>query len=133
MQFAKLFQKLGLLVSVLLVAIATVLVPASPAAAETFEVKMGADSGQLKFVPSELAVSPGDTVNFVMNKLAPHNVIFDKTPSGINADSLSAKNLMFAPGESATVDFPADAPTGTYSYYCTPHRGAGMAGQITVQ
>ncbi|MGF1534919.1 MAG: plastocyanin [Elainellaceae cyanobacterium] len=119
--------------SVLLVAIATILVPASPAAAETYEVKMGADSGQLRFVPNDLTISPGDTVNFVMNKLAPHNVVFDKTPGGISADSLSAKNLMFAPGETATVSFPGDAPTGEYSFYCTPHRGAGMNGKITVQ
>ncbi|NJR65870.1 MAG: plastocyanin, partial [Leptolyngbyaceae cyanobacterium CRU_2_3] len=25
-----------------------------------------------------------------------------------------------------------DTP-GTYSYYCAPHRGAGMVGKITVQ
>lgn len=133
MQSRTLFQKLGILASVLMMAIATIFIPASPAAAENYQVKMGADSGQLKFVPSELTVSPGDKVDFVLNKLAPHNVVFDKTPGGISADALSAKNLMFAPGETATVSFPADAPTGTYSYYCTPHRGAGMVGKITVQ
>lgn len=133
MQSKTLFQKLGILVSGLLLAIATVLVPASPAAAETFDVKMGADSGQLVFVPKDLTVSPGDTVNFVLNKLAPHNVVFDKTPSGVDAESLSQKSLMFAPGETATVNIPADAPSGTYSYYCTPHRGAGMVGNIIVQ
>ncbi|MGB3615130.1 MAG: plastocyanin [Elainellaceae cyanobacterium] len=133
MQSKTLFQKLGILVSVLLVAIATVLVPASPAAAETYEIKMGADNGQLAFVPNELTVSPGDTVNFVLNKLAPHNVVFDKTPAGVDSASLSAKNLLFAPGESATVSIPADAPSGTYSFYCTPHRGAGMVGKLNVQ
>lgn len=133
MQSKTLFQKLGILASVLLMAIAVVLVPASPAAAETYEVKMGADSGQLAFVPSSLTVSPGDSVKFVMNKLAPHNVVFDKTPAGVDAASLSMKNLMFAPGESNTVQIPADAPAGTYSYYCTPHRGAGMVGKLVVE
>lgn len=134
MSTAKLSRKFGLILSTILLAIATFAVSAAPAFASTVEVKMGADSGLLQFVPSKVTVSPGDTVKFVMNKLGPHNVVFDKTPGGADlAKSLSAEQLLFAPGESVDVTIPSDAPTGTYSYYCTPHRGAGMVGEIVVQ
>ncbi|MEM9504819.1 MAG: plastocyanin/azurin family copper-binding protein, partial [Cyanobacteria bacterium P01_E01_bin.43] len=29
--------------------------------------------------------------------------------------------------------FSADMPSGDYTYYCAPHRGAGMVGTITVE
>ncbi len=131
---AKIVRHVGLMLSTVVLAIATFAISTSPALAATVEVKMGADNGLLKFVPSEVTVAPGDTVKFVMNKLGPHNVVFDKTPGGSDlAKSLSANQLLFAPGESVDVSIPGDAPTGTYSYYCTPHRGAGMVGKINVQ
>lgn len=131
---AKISKKLGLVLATVVLAIATFVISASPATAATVEVKMGADNGLLQFVPSDVTVSPGDTVKFVMNKLGPHNVIFDKTPGSADlAKSLSADQLMFAPGETVDVTIPGDAPAGSYSYYCTPHRGAGMVGKITVQ
>lgn len=126
-------KKLGLLFSVALLAIASFALSAAPAMAETYEVKMGADSGALQFVPSTLTVSPGDTVKFVMNKLAPHNAVFDKVPAGADASSLSHKQLLFSPGESYSTTFPADAPAGEYNFYCEPHRGAGMVGKIVVE
>jgi plastocyanin len=131
---AKISRKLGLVLATVVLAIATFVVSASPATAATVQVKMGADNGLLQFVPSEVTVAPGDTVQFVMNKLGPHNVVFDKTPGGSDlAKSLSYDQLMFAPGETADITIPSDAPTGTYTYYCTPHRGAGMVGKINVQ
>ena len=129
-------RRIGLLLSTILLVVASFALSASPAAAETYTVKMGADSGQLQFVPKELKVKPGDTVKWEMNKLAPHNAVFDASgvPNGDKAlaKSLSKANLMFAPGESATVTIPADAPAGTYTYYCQPHRGAGMVGKLIV-
>ncbi|NBD15583.1 MAG: plastocyanin [Cyanobacteria bacterium] len=130
-------KKLGLILSTLLFAIATFVFTASPVLAETYEVKMGSDTGQLKYVPETLTIKPGDTVEFVMNKLAPHNVVFDASgvPSGAKslASSLSASKLLFSPGQSYSVTFPKDAPKGEYTYYCQPHRGAGMNGKIIVE
>jgi plastocyanin len=104
---------------------------------ETYKVKMGSDTGQLKYVPEKLTIHPGDTVEFVMNKLAPHNVVFDSNgvPSGAKAlaSSLSKNKLLSGAGETHTVTFPEDAPKGEYSYYCQPHRGAGMNGKIIVE
>ncbi len=96
------------------------------AAAETHTVKMGTDSGMLKFVPETLSIKSGDTVKWVNNKLAPHNAVFDdkKVPSH--------KELLFSPGQSFETTF-SDVAPGEYSYYCEPHRGAGMVGKITVQ
>ena len=49
------------------------------------------------------------------------------------ADQISHNQLTFAPGESYSTTFTADMPTGEYKYYCAPHRGAGMAGQIKLE
>jgi plastocyanin len=124
-------KKLGLLLSTVLLVVASFFLTASPAAAETYEVKMGSDSGMLQFVPSSLTIKPGDTVKWVNNKLAPHNVVFDssKVPNDIAAKA-SHKSLVFSPGESFTTTF--DEP-GEYNYYCEPHRGAGMVGKIIVE
>ncbi len=98
---------------------------AAPAVnAATVEVKLGTDDGMLAFSPSTVTISTGDTVKFVNNKLAPHNAIFD------GHEELSHADLAFAPGESWTETF---STAGTYDFYCEPHRGAGMVGQVIVQ
>jgi len=130
MQFrASILRKLGVLLSTILLVAASFALSASPAAAETYSVKMGADSGLLQFVPSKLTVSPGDTIKWVNNKLGPHNVIFDKPA----VQGLSHKQLLFAPGDSYESAIPADAAPGTYEFYCQPHRGARMVGALTIK
>ena len=49
------------------------------------------------------------------------------------ATKLSHSQLLFSPGESYEVAFTGDLPAGSYTYYCAPHRGAGMVGKITVE
>jgi len=109
----------------------------SAAGGQTYQVKMGSDTGQLKYVPEKLTIHPGDTVEFVMNKLAPHNVVFDSNgvPSAAKAlaSDLSKNKLLSGAGQTHTVTFPEDAPKGEYSFYCQPHRGAGMNGKIIVE
>ncbi|WP_263970912.1 plastocyanin [Leptolyngbya sp. NIES-2104] len=107
---------------------------AAPASADTVNVKMGGAKG-LVFEPAVVTVKPGDTIHFDVGQLPPHNVIFDaaKVP-GKNADlaaSLSHKALEGAK-KSFDVAIPADAPAGEYTYYCLPHRGAGMVGKVVV-
>lgn len=107
-----------------------------PALAETYTVQMGSDTNQLQFVPSTLEIKSGDTVTWVMNKMAPHNVVFeaDKIPTANKAlaSSLSHKQLLFAAGDAYSTEFTGDLPPGTYPYYCEPHRAVGMVGQIIV-
>jgi plastocyanin len=109
----------------------------SPAATQTYTVKMGSDRGLLQFVPKDLIVKPGDTVKWVINKVPPHNIVFDDYwipgHNAALAKSLSHQQLMFTPGKSFSVTIPQDAPLGDYIYYCEPHRGAGMQGKIIVK
>jgi plastocyanin len=125
-------NKLGLVLSTLLIVVVSFFIAIDPAAAETYTVKMGSDSGLLQFVPDTITVKPGDTVKWVNNKLAPHNAVFDGKVGDI-ATKLSHKNLVFSPGESYETTFPADAAPGEYPFYCEPHRGAGMGGKVIVQ
>ncbi|OUL22075.1 plastocyanin [Nostoc sp. 106C] len=107
------------------------------ASAETYKVKLGTDKGQLAFEPKKITVKPGDTIEWVNNKVPPHNVVFDAAlnpaKSGDLAKSLSHKNLLMSPGQTEKTTIPADAPAGEYTFYCEPHRGAGMVGKIVVE
>ncbi|MCS7030508.1 MAG: plastocyanin [Gloeomargarita sp. SKYG116] len=107
-----------------------------PAAwAATYQIKMGADNGMLAFQPAQLTIQRGDTVEWLNNKLPPHNVVFSSVPNGDKAlaEKLSHQALVYKPGDSFSITFGPDLPPGTYTYYCTPHRGAGMQGKIIVQ
>jgi plastocyanin len=128
-------RRLGLLLSAILLVVASFALSAAPAAAETYTIKMGTDKGLLQFEPSTVTIKPGDTVKWVMNKVPPHNAVFDQTKIADKgfAKKLSHKNLLFSSGESFEATFPADTPAGTYPFYCEPHRGAGMAGKVIVE
>ncbi|XP_022769273.1 plastocyanin isoform X3 [Durio zibethinus] len=97
------------------------------------EVKLGGDDGSLAFVPSEFSVSSGEKIVFKNNAGFPHNVIFDEDeiPGGVDASkiSMSDEDLLNAPGETYAVTL---TEKGTYSFYCSPHQGAGMVGKVTV-
>ena len=107
------------------------------AAAETYKVKLGSDKAMLVFDPPKLTIQPGDTVEWVNNKVPPHNVVFDaaKNPSKSAdlAKCMSHKQLLMTPGQEVKTTFPEDTPEGDYTYYCEPHRGAGMVGTISVK
>ena len=127
---ATLTQRLAVAFSALLIVVGVFFASADAATAATVTVNMGASKGSpLVFEPKNISINAGDSVKWVVNKLAPHNVVFDKVPSGVSAASLSHTKLEIAPGASFTETFTVP---GTYSYYCTPHRGAGMLGSITV-
>ena len=104
---------------------------------EVHTVLMGSDSGELVYVPETLEIEPGDTVKWVMNKVPPHNVIFegDRIPNGDKAlaKEISHQKLLSSPGAAYKTTFSEDLPSGTYPYYCQPHRAAGMAGDIVIK
>ena len=127
-------KKLGLILSTVLLVITSFVLSANPAVAASYTIKMGTDNGLLKFDPDKIAVKPGDTVKWVNNKLAPHNAVFDSSKMSPDlAKELSHKNLLFSPGESYEIKIPKDLSPGEYTYYCEPHRGAGMVGKIVVE
>jgi plastocyanin len=124
-------KKLGLLLASLLLIVTSFFLSVSPASADTVKVKMGTDAGALGFEPATVTIKVGDTVEWVNNKLAPHNAVFDGSKiDGAIATKLSHKALVFSPGESFSTTF---TEAGEYPYYCEPHRGAGMVGKVVVQ
>lgn len=104
---------------------------AAPAAAETYTVKMGTDGFQLAFQPKTITAQPGDTIKFENNKLAPHNVVFQDEP--LKSAGMAQAKLLYSPGQTYEVNIPSDVAAGKYDFYCTPHRGAGMVGQLIIQ
>lgn len=86
------------------------------------DITMGSN-GNLVFEPSEVTIAAGDTVHFVNGMLPPHNVIVEDHPE------LSHDGLLFSPGESFDITFPE---SGDYTYWCGPHKGAGMVATIHV-
>jgi plastocyanin len=111
----------------LLLAVAVMLIglgDVMPAQAATVEVKLGTDAGMLAFEPSVVTIARGDTIRFVNNNLAPHNAVFE------GREDLSHTPLAFSPGESWEETFDE---AGSYTYWCEPHRGAGMVGKVIVE
>lgn len=132
---ASVIRGLSLAFCAVLLMVGSLFFSAAPASADTVTVVMGGKKG-LVFDPPVATVKPGDTVKFDVGQLPPHNVVFDaaKVPGGDAelAAKLSHKGLEGA-GKSFEVTIPSDAPAGEYTYYCLPHRGAGMVGKIVVQ
>jgi plastocyanin len=130
-------QRLVLAVLTIILVVGSFAVFTPSAAAETYTVKLGSDKGMLAFEPAKLTVKAGDTIKWINNKVPPHNVVFDAgqnpNKSADLAKALSHKQLMMSPGQEYETTFASDTPAGDYTFYCEPHRGAGMVGKITVQ
>ncbi|MEA5477577.1 plastocyanin [Pseudanabaena galeata UHCC 0370] len=124
MNISSFAKKLGLAIASLLFVVGSLFITASPASADTVTVKMGSDGGQLVFDPKVVTIKVGDTVKWVNNKAFPHNVVFD------GHEELSHKKLAQKPKAELESTF---NEAGEFSYYCSPHRGAGMAGKVVVQ
>ncbi|KAI4374893.1 hypothetical protein MLD38_012832 [Melastoma candidum] len=97
------------------------------------DVKLGTDVGELAFEPSNFTINAGETIVFKNNAAFPHNIVFDEdeVPGGVDVSkiSMSEEALLNAPGETFSVTL---TEKGTYSFYCSPHQGAGMVGKVTV-
>ena len=101
--------------------------------AMAIEILLGGDDGSLAFVPNSFSVSPGEKIVFKNNAGFPHNVVFDEDeiPSGVDASKISMpdEDLLNAPGETYAVTL---SEKGEYTFYCSPHQGAGMVGKVVV-
>ena len=130
-------QRIGLAFCAIFFFVSSFFVFVDSAAAETYTIKLGSDRGMLAFEPSKLTVKPGDTIKWLNNKVPPHNVVFDKmknpAKSADLAKALSHKQLFMSPGQNFEITIPTDAPAGEYTFYCEPHRGAGMVGKVIVE
>ena len=82
----------------------------------------------LNFVPAELTIQVGETVEF-QNGGGAHNVnasqdVFPDNPEGFTSGNVSSSPWTFQ----HTFTLP-----GVYQYQCDPHAGLGMVGTITVE
>lgn len=124
MNISSFAKQLGLAIASLLFVVGSFFMSVSPAVADTVTVKMGSDGGQLVFDPKVVTIKVGDTVKWVNNKAFPHNIVFD------GHEELSHKKLAQKPKAELESTF---SEAGEFAYYCSPHRGAGMAGKVVVQ
>ncbi|KAL1193174.1 Plastocyanin major isoform [Cardamine amara subsp. amara] len=101
--------------------------------AMAIEILLGGGDGSLAFVPNEFSIAKGEKIVFKNNAGFPHNVVFDEDeiPSGVDVTKISMddQDLLNSAGETYEV---ALTEPGTYSFYCSPHQGAGMVGKVTV-
>jgi plastocyanin len=134
--FSKLQWASVVLVSLICFSIGLVIITPG-ASAETYTVKMGSDNGNLVFQPATITVKHGDVVQWVNNKLFPHNVMFDGTKMPAEEASMASvfshPQLMVKTGETYELNIADSLVPGEYSYYCAPHRGAGMVAKIVVE
>lgn len=133
-------------------ALASARVPGSPAtmaAAQppvdemTHRVQLRVGMQGQRFLPAHLVATVGDSIRFELESGGPHNVAFD--PDSIPPGALArlARNLGTEPrflvtpemlitrGETFTLSL-AGLPPGTYVFYCTPHLGSGMRGELVL-
>jgi plastocyanin len=84
-------------------------------------VAMGSDSAPFKFIEADITVPVGGTVEWHNDTSLEHDVKAEDGSFG--SDGLLGKNGKF--------EFKFTKP-GSFKYFCTPHKDAGMAGTVTV-
>ncbi|WP_243700381.1 plastocyanin/azurin family copper-binding protein [Halorussus pelagicus] len=95
----------------------------------TEEVIVG-PGGSLVYEPADLTIAPGTTVNFVWES-DNHNIVVNSQPDGAGWEGTAgSETKTYNTGHEHSHTFET---TGTYEYYCQPHRTAGMKASITVQ
>ena len=89
------------------------------------------------YSPSNLDVSPGDTVTVINQDAVPHSVTSQSatgnfTPGAVNGVAFDTG--VFAANATATFTIPASAPANTVvPYYCTVHLQGMGQGTVTIR
>ncbi len=89
-------------------------------------------SAEWRFEPSHVTVKPGDTIQWVLEDMVPHNVEFKKTPDGANLGDARMGPFLMSRGQTYELVIDERFTEGAYDYVCTPHEAMGMKGSITV-
>ncbi|KAK9946869.1 hypothetical protein M0R45_012312 [Rubus argutus] len=106
----------------------------SPSNAMAAEVLLGGSDGSLAFVPNEFSVQRRREDHLQEQCRLPTPMLCSmrtQFPAVLMPGkiSMSEEDLLNAPGETYSVTL---TEKGTYSFYCSPHQGAGMSGKVTV-
>jgi plastocyanin len=106
------------------------------------EIKGDRDRDRYGFSPARISVKPGDILRFRVESGAPHSIVFDST--GITGADRSALNnaitdrmsLLSGPlltGEGQVFELRVPSlSSGTYRFYCLPHRAYRAEGEMVV-
>ena len=98
---------------------------AGTAAGQTTKEVIVGPGGNLVYEPATVYVAPGDTVHWVWES-DNHNIVVDSQPEGAGWEG-------HEPLENTGFEYEHTfETTGTYAYYCQPHRSAGMVAEVIV-
>ncbi len=97
--------------------------------ADTVLVGVGAGNSGLAFDPAAVRISPGTTVVWEWTgEGGAHNVIHDVDASSQSVEAFDSGSTQ----SSGTFEY-TFSTSGTYLYYCTPHKAVGMKGAVIVE
>ena len=121
------FSLIDLMRSILLVVVSLLgaTIPGSLSEVSTSEeVVVTVDSTNLRFSPSSVTITEGDTVRFFWSgELLAHNAVAE---DGLFDSGDTSRNVDYA--------FTFEAGTnGTHQYVCEPHESVGMVGTVIVE
>lgn len=94
------------------------------------EVKLITDGAGNYFEPSEVSVSRGDVVRYVLVS-GVHNVSFPASSNPGAASLPETSSYLQLPGQ--TYEITVDLPAGEYAFQCDPHAALGMVGTLIVE
>ncbi len=89
-------------------------------------------NGQFAFDPATINAQRGDTVRFVQQSTAPHNVSFRTHPKDAKLGDAAVGPYIINAGQTYDLVIDARFPDGTYTFACDPHESVGMKGTLVV-
>jgi plastocyanin len=102
---------------------------AGTAAGQTTKEVIVGPGGNLVYEPATVYVAPGDTVHWIWES-DDHNIVVENQPEGANWEGTEGDaTTLYDTGHEYEFTFET---TGTYEYYCQPHRTAGMVAEVIV-
>ena len=116
-----------------LLVLATGQVQAQDSEGNVIIIKMVDNStNEWRFEPEVVMVQPGDTIRWVQEDVAPHNVEFKSWSEGIELGSLQMGPFLLQKGDVFDLVIDDRFKEGEYSYVCTPHAPMGMKASFMV-
>ena len=126
-------QRFAFIAAVLVLLFAPASSVSAQAGAHLILVKMvDKPNAQFAFEPAAIVAQRGDTVRFVQESSAPHNVHFEKTPKGAKLGTASVGPYVIGQGKTYDLVMDARFTDGSYQFVCDPHESVGMRGTLTV-
>lgn len=89
-------------------------------------------NGQFAFDPATINAQRGDTVRFIQQSTAPHNVSFRTHPKDAKLGDAAVGPYLLNSGQTYDLVIDARFPDGTYTFACDPHESVGMRGTLIV-